>query len=134
MLSPSFLHWHEITYRNTKLAQLIVANGGAVLTGAAGVGKTMLLKEIKQAILEQDPDAHIVTMALRHVAARLAQGCTISHALRKFSKLQNAWIIGDECSEVPLSMLGEISRWGLVGCKFILPQLDHSTYPHELIT
>ena len=59
-------------------------------------------------------------MALRHMAARLAQGCTISHALSKFSKLQNAWVIVNEHSEVPLSMLGEISRWGLVGCKVIL--------------
>ena len=59
-------------------------------------------------------------MALTHVAARLAQGCTIAHALRKFARVQDAWIFVDEASQVPLSTLGEISRWGLVGCKFII--------------
>ena len=101
-------------------AKLIVVNNGGYISGAAGVGKTTLIKQIKEQILEETPDAHIITMSVTHVAARLAQGCTISHALRKFAKVQNAWIFIDECSQVPLSMLGEISRWHLVGCKFVI--------------
>ena len=101
-------------------ARLIVANKGAYISGAAGVGKTTLIKQVKAQILEEDPSAHIISMAVTHVAARLAQGCTISHALYKFAKVRNAWIFIDECSQVPLTTLGEISRWGLVGCKFII--------------
>ena len=99
---------------------MVVANKGAYISGAAGVGKTTLIKQIKEQIIEEDPSAHIISMAVAHVAARLAQGCTRSHALRRFAKVRNAWIFIDECSQVPLGMLGEISRWRLVGCKFII--------------
>ena len=117
---PTCLHWDELPYTMKVLSRLVTANRGAYICGAAGVGKTYLIKHIKQQILEEDPHAHIISMALTHVAARLAQGCTIAHALRKFARVQDAWIVVDEASQVPLSMLGEISRWGLVGCKFII--------------
>ena len=78
------------------------------------------MKQVKAQILEEDPSAHLPSMAVTHVAARLAQGCTSSHALRKFAKVRNAWIFIDECSQVPLGTLGEISRWGLDECKFII--------------
>ena len=117
---PSCVHWDSCDFVYKTFAQLVVANRGAYISGAAGVGKTTLIKQIKEQIIQEDPSAHIISMAVTHVAARLAQGCTISHALRRFAKVRNAWIFIDECSQVPLGMLGEISRWRLVGCKFII--------------
>jgi hypothetical protein len=99
---PSCVHWDDCKYVNRTFARLVVASHGGYISGAAGVGKTTLIKEIKEEILRDDPDAHIISMALTHVAARLAQGCTIAHALRKFAKVRNAWVFVDECSQVPL--------------------------------
>ena len=78
---PSCLHWDSCDYIYKTFSRLVVANKGGYISGAAGVGKTTLIKQIKEEILQEDPDAHIISMAVTHVAARLAQGCTISHAL-----------------------------------------------------
>ena len=90
MLPPSCMHWDDGSYVNRILARLVVANKRAYLCGAAGVGKTTQIKIIKEEILRDNPDAHIISMAVTHVASRLAQGCTIAHALRKFAKVRDA--------------------------------------------
>ena len=103
-----------------KLARLVVLNGGGLITGPAGVGKTVLSRKVTEAILEAEPDAQVIDMALTHVAARLAGGCTVAHALRRYAHVRNAWIKLDEFSMVPIGMLAEISRWLMVGCKFVV--------------
>ena len=75
--SPSCLHWDNCDYVYNTFARLIVSNNGGYISGAAGVGKTTLIKQIKERILEVYPSAHIISMALTHVAARLAQGAPL---------------------------------------------------------
>ena len=101
-------------------ARMIVSNQGGYITGGAGCGKTHFTSIIKELIREEDPDAQIVSMALTHVAARLQGGCTVNHALHKFAKIRDAWIFIDEASQIPLSTMGELSRWGYMGCKFVI--------------
>ena len=79
---PSCLHWDNCNYVYRTFARLVVANQGGYISGAASVGKTTLIKDIKEEILQADPEAHILSMALSHVATRLAQGLTIAHALQ----------------------------------------------------
>ena len=86
--------------------------------GPAGVGKTWFSKMVDEEIRKIEEDAKIISMALTHVAARLAGGCTIAHALR-YKRVRNVWIKPDEFSQIPLSMLGNMSRWRLMGCKFV---------------
>ena len=69
------------------VAQHIVQNGGALLTGPAGVGKTVLVNMVKDLILAEDENAQIVVAALTHVAARLVQGSTIAHILHKHTTM-----------------------------------------------
>ena len=102
------------------VAQHIVQNGGALLTGPAGVGKTVLVNMVKDLILAEDENAQIVVAALTHVAARLVQGSTIAHILHKHTTMTGGWFFLDEISMIPLSMWGDISRWQLMGNRFIL--------------
>ena len=73
------------------VAQHIVQNGGALLTGPAGVGKTVLVNMVKDLILAEDENAQIVVAALTHVAARLVQGSTIAHILHKHTTMTGGW-------------------------------------------
>ena len=66
-------------------------NGGALLTGPAGVGKTVLVNMVKDLILAEDENAQIVVAALTHVAARLVQGSTIAHILHKHTTMTDGW-------------------------------------------
>ena len=103
------------------VAQHIVQNGGATLTGPAGVGKTVLVNVVKDLILAEDENAQIVVAALTHVAARLVQGSsTVAHILHKHATMTDGWFFLDEISMIPLSMWGDISRWQLMGNRFIL--------------
>ena len=66
-------------------------NGGALLTGPAGVGKTVLVSLVKDLILAEDENAQIVVAALTHAAARLVQGSTIAHILHKHTTMTDGW-------------------------------------------
>ena len=70
-------------------------------------------------IQKEHPNDVIVTMAFTHRAARIAGGKTIAHCLHRYRDLQNAWAIVDEFSQITLDLLRQISRWQLVGWKFI---------------
>ena len=74
------------------VAQHIVQNGGAMLTGPAGVGKTVLVNMVKDLIIAEDENAQIVVAALTHDAARLVQGSTIAHLLHKHTTMADGWV------------------------------------------
>jgi len=101
------------------LAKIVAHRQGACVCGPAGVGKTWFSKMIDEEIFKIDKDAKIHPMALTHVAARLTGGSTIAHALHRYKRVRGAWIKPDEFSMIPLCMLGEMSRWHLMGCKFV---------------
>ena len=73
------------------VAQHIVQNGGAMLTGPAGVGKTMLVNMVKDLILAEDENAQIVVGTLTHIATRIVQGSTIAHILHKHTTMAGGW-------------------------------------------
>ena len=94
-------------------AQEILDNGGALVTGPAGTGKSYLLHELKKLM----PDA--VVCAYTHAAARLIGGHTVAHILLSL----NTWdkrIFVDEVSLLPLDALGNLARLTLCGAKFVL--------------
>jgi len=104
-----------------KLARLVFDNGGAMVTGPGGMGKTQgLLKAFKQ--LAEVSGQVVHTVALTHVAARLARGQTLEHLLRRtrMQKAETTWIICDEASQIPQSMWAELSRFKLLGAKFLV--------------
>ena len=65
-----------------RMARKIYNNKGALLTGAAGTGKTFLSDMIVGIIAEKEPGALVIRAALTHVAALLQKGQTIAHILR----------------------------------------------------
>ena len=75
----------------SSVAQHIVQNGGAILTGPAGVGATALVNMVKDLILAEDENAQIVVAALTHIAARLVQGSTVAHILHKHTTMMGGW-------------------------------------------
>ena len=104
-------------------AALVVANGGGVVQGAAGVGKTEFLKRVLALIKRDWPDDPIYTCAEMHVAARLLpDGQTISHLIhrRRYNKMHKSWIIVDEASQVHLHFWARMAPWKLLGARFIV--------------
>jgi ribosomal protein L37AE/L43A len=106
-------------------AKEIFKNGGGFLPGRGGVGKTFTVKHLKR-LIEEDCKARgvkckIVCCALRHLSKVLMEdGQTICHAIHKYAKAQEYWIIIDECSEIALSLLAAMANWKLVGWNFVV--------------
>ena len=94
-------------------AQEILANGGALVTGAAGTEKSYLLHKLKELV----PDAMVC--AYTHAAARLIGGHTVAHVLLSLNTWDK-WIFVDEVSLLPLDALGNLARLKLCGAKFVL--------------
>ena len=94
-------------------AEEVLANGGALVTGAAGAGKSYLLRGLK----ELEPDT--LVCAYTHAAARLIGGHTVAHVLLA-NNAWDKWIFADEVSLLPLDALGNLARLTLCGAKFVL--------------
>ena len=94
-------------------AEEIIANGGALVTGPAGTGKSYMLHKLKKLV----PDA--VVCAYTHAAARLVGGSTVAHVLMSLNTWDK-WIFVDEVSLLPLDALGNLARLKLCGAKFVL--------------
>ncbi len=61
-----------------RMARKFHNNGGGLLTGAAGTGKTTLSDKVVELIQENAPGTRIVRAALTHVAALLQSRPSIS--------------------------------------------------------
>ena len=103
-----------------RMARNIYHNGGALLTGAAGTGKTTLSDKLVELIQNKNPGTRIIRAALTHVAALLQKGQTIAHIMHKYLKETNAWFIFDEVSMIPSQLMGHIARWKMMGNKILL--------------
>ena len=103
-----------------RMARKFHNNGGGLLTGAAGTGKTTLSDKVVQLIQESAPGTRIVRAALTHVAALLQKGQTIAHIMHKHLKETDAWFIFDEVSMIPSQLMGHIARWKMMGNKILL--------------
>lgn len=95
-----------------------MTNGGAEIIGAAGVGKSQIIKALRTS-LEQEGQK-VIVCAYTHAACRLVGGKTIAHLLHLSATMEDAWIIVDEVGLIPTSTLGDMSRWMAVGAKFVV--------------
>ena len=71
-----------------RMARKIYNNGGALLTGAAGTGKTTLSDKVVELIQSKSPGTRIIRAALTHVAALLQKGQTIAHIMYGLSSMR----------------------------------------------
>lgn len=101
-----------------KVARVIVAAEGGLVTGPPGSGKSHLIKKL-QALLTSQGKKH-VTCAYTHAAARLVGGSTVARLLHFDKRLHDAWVIIDEVSLLPIDTLGQIARWQYIGVKFAI--------------
>ena len=107
------------------LANLVKEHGGLQLIGAAGTGKSTIVRKLVPELAKLFPGVKVLAMALRHCTAMLICGKTISHYLHKYRRKGGApkagtIVVIDEWSEVQLHTWVELARWKLVGVIFIL--------------
>ena len=95
----------------------VVANKGALLSGAAGVGKSQILRGLK--LLLESMDQKVITNAYTHAATRLVGGSTVASLLHKNTSLADTWFLVDEVGLIPISTLGAMSRWAALGAHFV---------------
>ena len=94
-----------------------IINRGALFTGAAGVGKSQVLRALKATL--ESMGQKVITCAYTHAATRLIGGETVAHLLHLNTRLADTWFLVDEIGLLPLSTLGDISRWCSLGAKFV---------------
>jgi hypothetical protein len=90
---------------------------GALVVGAAGTGKSEVLRTIHA--FSQESNEHSRVCAYTHAATRLVGGETIAHLLYLNTQLADTTFLIDEVGLLPVSTLGAISRWQVLGAKFI---------------
>ena len=109
------------------LVDAFLKHGGLMISGPAGTGKTLGMlgvHALTHALSKRVPGKHLAC-ALRHCAAMLMCGKTISHYLHKYRSKGGAprpgtIVVIDEWSEVQLHTWVELAQWKLVGVKFVL--------------
>ena len=109
--------------KRRKLVTLAVINGGALLTGAAGTGKTVTLKQYHRELKGRHSGAVHTRMGPTHIAARLCGGKTIRHYAflwKDKGGFHNDWVTVDEVGQVGTDVLADIASWKIVGAKFLL--------------
>ena len=93
----------------------IIDNKGGLVTGPAGTGKSVILKQLRAHLKGEK----VFTCAYTHAAARLTGGMTVARLLHFDTRLHDAWILIDEISLLPINTLGMLARLLLVGVKFV---------------
>ena len=116
---------HYFEDSGVDFATLLRENGGGMILGAGGVGKTVLVNSlianIKAEAASRGVVAKIHVCALRHAAkALLDNGKTLAHLLYKLKDAREFWLVVDEASEIPLSMWADIVRWKLMDVRFVV--------------
>ena len=77
--------------------------------GAPGVGKSFVLRKIKEVLLESNQKCEAI--APTHAAARLIDGTTVHYFLGKYSKYAfEGWVLLDEISMLTLPLIAALSQ------------------------
>ncbi len=109
--------------KRRKLVTLAVINGGALLTGAAGSGKTVTLQQYHRELKGRHSGAVHTRMGPTHIAALLCGGKTIRHYAflwKDKGGFHNNWITVDEVGQVGTDVLADIASWKIAGANFLL--------------
>ena len=113
-------HEWRVIYENelqdyTHLAQLVKEHSGILITGAAGTGTSYPLRRLLPELAKLFPGKRQLFMALRHAAAMIIGGKTISHYLHKYRAKRGAPSAGtvvvlNEVSELTVLTWAELAR------------------------
>jgi DNA polymerase III delta prime subunit len=109
------------------VAKEFLEAGGALFHGPPGTGKTTFLKKLV-AKLEADHNCKVFRGAFTHAAAKNSDGVTFHHLLHRHmrtlldrksqGKVPVLWL--EEVSLCPQRILGNLMRWQMLGCKFLV--------------
>ena len=110
--------WNNQTYEE-QVALAIIDNKGGLVTGPAGTGKSVILKQLRAHLKGEK----VFTCAYTHAAARLTGGMTVARLLHYDTRLHDAWILIDEISLLPINTIGMMARLLLVGAKFVCSEI-----------
>jgi hypothetical protein len=105
------------------LASIILHNGGALITGGPGVGKTVLERAIIAEAKRVSPHLRIIACAQTHAACRLMpNGETLAHVLHHemYGNVAETLLIVDEASMIGLGAWSVIAEWKLLGCIIVV--------------
>lgn len=94
----------------------VLLNGGGLVVGAAGTGKSEVLRTIRDILRSED--RKVTTCAYTHAACRLVGGETVAHLTHLGESLRDGYFLIDEIGLLPLSTLGVISKWTAIGARF----------------
>ena len=103
------------------LADKVIANGGGLITGPAGTGKTEFLKRMISRWKSRE-QIQLILGAPTHMAARQMGGYTLEHLRRRYRHRcpEGCVFIVDEISQVSLSILSLFGRYCHLGARFVL--------------
>ena len=116
--------YQMVVDKNTRLDEFQVLtviaasfNGGALVIGAAGSGKSEVLRSTKA--LHEEVGVKVSVCAYTHAACRLVKGQTIAHLLHLNKQIAKHLFLVDEVGLLPLSTLGAMSKWKAIGGRFM---------------
>ena len=115
--------WLDGMQNTQLLAQIAYDNNGALIQALApGCGKTTLIETFTQLLQSKglkDKKDYFV-MSVTHVAAALADGSTIAHFRHAGRNKKNIWLVIDECSFNSAHVWTWLSKFKMMGCKFLI--------------
>ena len=95
-----------------------LAGQGAMVLGAAGVGKSEVLRTLRKLFDKRGFKTRVC--AYTHSATRLVGGETVARLLHFNTELKDTVFFVDEVGLLPLSTLGQMSRWVELGARFFM--------------
>jgi hypothetical protein len=98
--------------------QDLIYNGGGMVLGRGGTGKSIVLKRLKAALEASGEEVHVI--AFTHVAAGNIEGGTILHELHANTRKKQVCLLIDEISMVSRKMWAQLARYRFSGSKFFL--------------
>ena len=121
---PILRAWTRVAEPVADLEDRVIENGGALITGPAGTGKTHFVNRLVSRWKERE-QVQFILGAPTHMVARLLLGKgghTLERLRRRYRHRcpQNCDFVIDEISQVPLSMLSVLARFCHFGARFVL--------------
>jgi hypothetical protein len=96
----------------------LLMNGGGLVIGRGGVGKSTVLRKLKEALEAKGEEVHVI--AFTHVAAGNILGGTILHELHSNARKKQVCLLIDEISMVSRKTWAQLACYRFTGSKFFL--------------